>query len=75
VLAGLSLGCGNLLGLAAGEKLPRPLLVPAGLTVVILAAQFATLADATAELAGPLVVVLALAGLVLSPPWRARLLG
>ena len=75
MLAGLSLGCGNLLELAAGATLPRPLLVPAGLTVVILAAQFATLTDATAELAGPLVVVLALAGLILSPPWRARLLG
>jgi hypothetical protein len=49
------------------------LVVPAGLTVVILAAQFATLTDATAELAGPLVVALALAGLLLSAPWRARL--
>jgi hypothetical protein len=39
---------------------------------VILAAQFATLADATAELAGPLVVALALAGLLLSAPWRSR---
>jgi len=72
VLAGLSLGCGSLLELASGTKLPRPLLVPAGLTVVILAAQFATLTDATAELAGPLVVALALVGLVLAPPWRAR---
>jgi hypothetical protein len=75
VLAGLSFGCGQLLELAAGAKLPRPLRVPAGLTVVILAAQFATLTDATAELAGPLVVALALAGLVLSPPWRTRLEG
>jgi len=46
--------------------------LPAGLTVVILAGQFATLADATAELAGPLVVGLAAAGLLLSAPWRAR---
>jgi len=37
---------------------------------VILAAQFATLTDATAELAGPLVVALALAGLLLSRSWR-----
>jgi hypothetical protein len=50
--------------------LPRPLVVPAGLTIVILTAQFATLTDATAELAGPLVIALALAGLLLSPPWR-----
>jgi hypothetical protein len=72
LLAGLSLGCGSLLELAAGARLPRPLVVPAGLTVVILAAQFATLMDATAELAGPLVIALALAGLLLSPPWRER---
>ncbi|MFL5911210.1 MAG: hypothetical protein ACJ768_11640 [Gaiellaceae bacterium] len=72
MLAGLSLGCGNLLELASGTRLPRALLIPAGLTIVILAAQFATLSDRTAELAGPLVVVLAVAGLVLVPPWRAR---
>ena len=71
MLAGLSLGCGSLLELASGTKLPRPLLVPAGLTVVILAGQFATLTDATAELAGPLAVALAIAGLALAPPWRA----
>jgi hypothetical protein len=46
--------------------------LPAGLTVVILAAQFATLTDATAELAGPLVVALALSGLLLAPWWRPR---
>jgi hypothetical protein len=46
--------------------------VPAGLTVVVLAAQFATLTDATAELAGPLVIALAVAGLLLRPPWRDR---
>jgi len=61
-----------LLELASGDRLPRPLVLPAGLTVVILAGQFATLTDATAELAGPLVVGLAAAGLLLSAPWRAR---
>jgi hypothetical protein len=61
-----------LLELASGERLPRPLVLPAGLTVVILAGQFATLAAATAELAGPLVVGLAAAGLLLSARWRAR---
>ena len=55
---------------ASGERLPRALVLPAGLTVVILAAEFATLADATAELAGPLVIALAVAGLMLRPPWR-----
>jgi hypothetical protein len=72
VLAGLSLGCGALLELATGSRLPRPLLLPVGLTVVILAAQFATLTDATAELAGPLVVAPALAGLLLLRWWRPR---
>jgi len=72
LLAGLSLGCGRLLEAASGERLPRALLLPAGLTVVILAAQFATLADATAELAGPLVIALAIAGLMLRPPWLDR---
>jgi hypothetical protein len=72
LLAGLSFGCGRLLEAASGEKLPRALLIPTGLTVVILAAQFATLADATAELAGPLVIALAIAGLMLRPPWLDR---
>ncbi len=75
MLAGLSFGCSQLLELAAGAQLPRPLRVPAGFTVVILAAQFATLTDATAELAGPLVVALAIAGFMVSPPWRTRLEG
>jgi hypothetical protein len=70
VLAGLSLGCGRLLELAAGERLPGALLLPAGLTIVIVAGEFATLTDATAELAAPLVVALAAAGLLLVPPWR-----
>jgi hypothetical protein len=46
--------------------------LPVGLTVVVLAAQFATLTDATAELAGPLVIALAVVGLLLMPPWRDR---
>ena len=70
MLGGLSLGCGRLLELAAGERLPGPLLLPAGFTIVILAAQFATLTEATAELSAPLVVALAAAGLLLLPPWR-----
>jgi hypothetical protein len=72
LLGGLSFGCGRLLEAASGERLPRGLLLPAGLSVVILAAQFATLADATAELAGPLVIALAVAGLMFRPPWRDR---
>src|SRR5207248_11419245 len=41
-----------------------------GFALVVVAAQFATLSDATAELAGPLVCVLAGAGLVFAWRWR-----
>ena len=51
-------------------RLPGALVLPAGFTLVIVAPQFATLTDSTAELSGPLVVALAVAGLLLSPPWR-----
>ena len=51
MLAGLSFGCGQLLELAAGAKLPRPLRVPVGLTVVILCVEIdlsvAAIANAT----------------------------
>ena len=72
VLAGLSLGCGRLLEVASGARLPAGLVVPVGLTVVILAGEFTTLSGSTARLAGPLAVALAIAGFVLAPPWRAR---
>jgi len=75
VLAGLSLGCGRLVEVAAGERLPGPLVLPVGLTIVILAGQLATLTDATAELAGPLVVAFAVIGLLLGRPWKPRAWG
>ena len=58
--------------LASGERLPGALLLPAGLAVVILAGEFATLTGATALLAGPLAVALAAAGLIVRPPWPVR---
>jgi hypothetical protein len=70
LLAGLSFGCGLLLEAASGARLPSGLVVPAGFTVLVVAAQFATLWDKTAEAAGPLVCVLAAAGLVIA--WRRR---
>src|SRR5438093_13702470 len=70
VLGVLALGCGLLLDRIAGTALPGVLLLPVGLAVIIVAAQLATLTDATAELAMPLVVVLALAGLAIGRPWR-----
>lgn len=72
MLAGLSLGCGRLLEAASGTRLPGPLVLPAGFTLVVLAPQFTTLTGATAGLSGPCVVGLAVAGLLLAPPWRDR---
>jgi hypothetical protein len=78
LLAALSLGCGRLLEAACGARLAGPLVLPAGLTVVILAGQFATLSGTTAPLTVALVVGLATAGLLLSlhrrdraDPWAA----
>lgn len=69
----LSLGCGVALERATGRTVPGALLVPAGLAVLIVVAQFFTLADATAELATPAVAVLAAAGLALSRDRLRRL--
>jgi hypothetical protein len=66
LLAALSAGCGLALERLAGRPLPGVLLLPAGLAVVIVVAHPFTLADATAELAVPAVVVVALAGFVLT---------
>jgi len=71
-LAVLALGCGLALERAAGALLPRLLLVPAGLATMVVVAGLATATDATAELAAPLVVVVAAAGLALDRPWERR---
>ena len=72
VLGVLALGCGLLLEQAAGVKLPGALLLPAGLSLVVVAAGLATMTGATAQLAVPAVVGLAVAGLALSLPWYGR---
>jgi hypothetical protein len=71
-MAVLAFGCGRLIELAAGERLPGPLVLPVGFALVILAGEFATLTGATAELAAPLAAVLAVVGLLLGPIRRAR---
>jgi hypothetical protein len=53
---------------AARESLPGALVLPVGFALVILAGELATLTGATARLAGPFVIVLAIAGLLLAPP-------
>ena len=71
-MAALAFGCGRLVELAAGERLPGPLVLPVGFALVILAGEFATLSGATAELAAPLATVLAVVGLLLGPIRRTR---
>lgn len=72
ILALLTVGCGLLVEAAAGLRIPGALLAPLGLATIVVVAQLATATDATAELATPLVVSLAIAGLALSFPWRGR---
>jgi hypothetical protein len=72
VLAGLSLGCGLLLERFSGLRLPGTLVLPTGFALLAVGAQLATATSATARLAVPLVVVLAVAGFALSYPWRGR---
>ncbi len=63
VLATITLGGGLALEALAGTRLPLALLLPAGLAAVVVVMCLATLTDATAELAVPLVVALAVVGL------------
>jgi hypothetical protein len=70
VLGLLSLGCGLLLERAAGLQLPRELLLPLGFAVIVVVSLFTTTNDTTAHLTTPVVIGLAVAGLVLALPWR-----
>src|SRR5436190_1307990 len=70
VLFLLALGCGLLLEVVTGVRLPGAIVAPVGLAVMIVVAGIATATDATAELATPAVVALATMGLLASPPWR-----
>jgi hypothetical protein len=62
-LGAVSIGCGLVLQRASGLSL-GPLTAPAGLAVVIVVAQAAAMSDATAELAVPVVLLLAAWGLI-----------
>src|SRR4051794_34150382 len=73
VLAALCVGAGLLLDASAGGRIPGALLAPTGLATIIVVAQVPTLWDATAEVATPLAVVLAIAGFALSRRWRGRM--
>src|SRR6266540_641870 len=69
LLALLSLGLGLLVERLGGARLPGVLLIPTGFAAIIVIARAAMTWDLTAELATPLVVAGAIAGLVLG---RAR---
>jgi hypothetical protein len=69
VLAVLSLGCGSLLELASGRRLPGVLLVPAGFALVIVVLDLATRSPSTAPLGLPAVLALCTAGW-LGGGWR-----
>ena len=72
VLAALSLGCGLLVERAAGLALPGALLVPLGLALLIVEADLVTMTGATAQLATPLALALAVVGFGLSTGRRRR---
>jgi hypothetical protein len=72
VLAVLALGCGFLLERLVGRRLPGALLLPAGFSVILVAASLTTMSSRTADLTSPLVVALAVAGLGLALPFRRR---
>ena len=66
LLGALSLGCGLLLERGAGIRFPGTLLLPSGLAILVIVALFATMNGATARLATPAVVVVAVAGFALT---------
>jgi hypothetical protein len=70
VLAALCAGLGLLVDVLSGRRLPGALILPVGLAAIVVAGQFTTLSDATAELTVPVVAVLAVLGAGLSLPWR-----
>ena len=72
VLLALCLGCGLLVERLTGAPIPGALIPVVGLALIIVIAQFLTMFDSTAELATPIVVGLAIIGLVISRFWHRR---
>jgi hypothetical protein len=66
VLTLLSLGCGLFLETAAGMRLSRPLLLPAGFAVIVVVSGLTTTNDTTARWTIPVVLGLAVVGVGLS---------
>ncbi len=72
LLVALCLGCGLLLEVLAGRRLPGALLAPAGFAVLVVVAGLFTSRGETATLATPALILLAIAGFALTYPWRGR---
>jgi hypothetical protein len=72
LLVALCLGCGLLLEVAVGRRLPGLLLAPAGFGVVVVVTDLVTASGTTAPLATPAILALAVAGAGLTYPWRGR---
>jgi hypothetical protein len=72
VLVILSLGCGLLLERVSGLRLAGPLVIPAGLAVLIDAAELMTKLSPTARFTAPAVVALALVGFAVGRPQQLR---
>ena len=72
VLVALSVGCGLLLEQLAGWKLPGTLLAPAGLATIIVLTSLMTHSGATASIAIPVVVAVAVAGWAFAIPLTGR---
>ena len=75
VLALLAAGLGLLAERACDVRLPGALVPVVGLAALTVVAGILTVADATAELAVPVVALLAAAGIALGRPWRDPRLG
>ena len=73
VLVAVCLGCGLAVDWASGRVVSGAMLLPVGLALVIVIATLATSRHATASLATPAVIVLAVAGYALSWPRLRRL--
>jgi hypothetical protein len=72
ILGLLSLGCGLLLEQAAGMRLRGSLLLPVGFAVIVVVGGLMTTNEITAPFTMPLTLALAVAGLALALPWRAK---
>jgi hypothetical protein len=74
VLGTLCVGCGLLVESASGRPLPRSVLPPLGFALIVVVALATTTNSRTAHLTTPVIVGLAVAGIVLAlplrPPWH-----